>query len=336
MIKKIAILTSGGDAPGMNSAIRGVYKAARSKNIEVLLVREGFKGLCENNFIDASQIDLDFWNCRGGTCIFTSRHLDFRNPLIHNQAIKNIKDNDIDALVVIGGDGSFAGAQLLYENGINVIAIPATIDNDINSSDYSIGYDTALNTIVRSIDSIRDTSDSHKRIVIVEVMGNRCGDLALYSGLATGAEIISISEAPLSYEEIAKRCAEYTSKYDDKAFNSHKINRSIIVVVSEKLYDLDKLRDLIASKTSWSTRYSILGYIQRGGNPTAQERVLASLMGIKAIDLLCDNQSGIAICARKNDLLAVPLLKALSQKSDSKKKARKKAIKFNDIHLLNA
>ncbi|UUD35744.1 6-phosphofructokinase [Mycoplasmopsis caviae] len=327
-IKKIAILTSGGDAPGMNSAIRAAAKMARSQGIETFLVYEGYKGLVEDNIINSTQVDLDFFNSWGGTCIYSARYPQFKDPDVREIAIKNLHKRKIDALIVIGGDGSYAGAQLLHEKGIKTIGLPGTIDNDIASSDYTIGYDTALNTVVRSIDQIRDTASSHKRIMIIEVMGNHCGDLALHSGLATGAEIIATSEYRIDEKEIINNCVKITSK-------ASPMRRNISIVVSEKLYDIKQLAKDIEKATGWSTRANVLGHLQRGGNPSAQERILASLFGIKAVECLLEGKSGVAIGIINNDIIALPITEALSMENKSKAKVKEKAIKFNELNQLD-
>lgn len=327
-IKRIAILTSGGDAPGMNSAIRAAAKMARSRGIETFLVYEGYKGLVDDNIVPSTKVDLDFFNSRGGTCIYSARYPQFKDPEVREIAIKNLNRRKIDALIVIGGDGSYAGAQLLHEKGIKTIGLPGTIDNDIASSDFTIGYDTALNTVVRSIDQIRDTAASHKRIMIIEVMGNNCGDLALHSGLATGAEVIATSEYRLDEKEIVKTCVELTT-------NAKPVRRNIAIVVSEKLYDIKQLAKDIEKATGWETRPNVLGHIQRGGNPSAQERILASLFGIKAVECLLEGKSGVAIGIIDNDIVASPIPEALSMVNKSKAKVRDKAIKFNELNRLD-
>ncbi|WP_025755491.1 6-phosphofructokinase [Mycoplasmopsis cricetuli] len=322
-MKKIAILTSGGDAPGMNTAVAMIAKTARANNLEPYVVIEGYKGLYYNQIEKANLEQLNLSASRGGTLIYSARFPEFKDPQIRQIAIENLKKSNIDSLVVIGGDGSYKGAQLLHEAGVKTIALPGTIDNDIASSDFTIGYDTALNTIVRAIDQIRDTAISHKRIMIVEVMGNLCGDLALYSGLATGAEIIATSEYKMPVEEIVAKAKELTL---------NRRRRSIIIVVSEKIYDLKQLEKEINQATGWATRSNPLNHIQRGGNPSGQERINASLMAIKAVELLLEQKSGLAIGNIKNDIIAIPILEALNLENKSKTKAVEKAIKFNLIN----
>lgn len=322
-MNRIAILTSGGDAPGMNAALRAIVKTAKENNLEPYVVFDGYKGLTNGNIVKADNIDFDFYNSLGGTIIYSARFPEFKDPKIREKAISNLKEKAIDALVVIGGDGSYMGAQLLHESGVKTVGLPGTIDNDISSSDFTIGYDTALNTVVEAIDRIRDTANSHRRIMVVEVMGNQCGDLALWSGLATGAEIISTSEYTIPVDEIVNQA--YQLSLDPK-------RRSIIIVVSEKRYDGKELCAKIQAKTNWETRFNSLAHIQRGGRPTAQERILSSLLGIKAVEFLIEGQSGIAVGIINNKIVATPILQALNMTSPSKTKAVERAIKFNKLN----
>ncbi|MBU4693094.1 6-phosphofructokinase [Mycoplasma sp. CSL7491-lung] len=322
-MRKIAILTSGGDAPGMNNAVRAVVKGAKSNGLEAFLVYEGYKGLYNDNIVSADNVDLDLFLNQGGTAIYSARFPEFKKPEVREVAINNLKNRGIDALVVIGGDGSYQGAQLLHQSGIKTIGLPGTIDNDIASSDFTIGYDTALNTIVDAIDKIRDTARSHKRIMIVEVMGNGCGDLALYSGLATGAEIIATKDFQPSMEEIANTSLQLTKQPN---------RRSVVIVVSEKCYDIKQLEKIVQGKTGWDTRINPLNHIQRGGKPSAQERVLATLLGSKAVEYLIKGKSGLAVGILNNDVVGIPILEALSMKNASKEKAVQRAIKFNKLN----
>lgn len=322
-MRKIAILTSGGDAPGMNNAVRAVVKQAHANGLEAFLVYEGYKGLYNDNIVSAKNIDVDSYLNQGGTFIYSARFPEFKNPEIREVAAANLRNRGIEALVVIGGDGSYKGAQLLHELGVKTIGLPGTIDNDIASSDYTIGYDTALNTIVDAIDKIRDTAKSHQRIMIVEIMGNMCGDLALYSGLATGAEIIATSQYRLSEEEIVAKAVELTKQEG---------RRSIIIAVSEKCYKINELEKMVQVATGWDTRCNPLNHIQRGGTPSAQERILATLMGMKAVEYLLAGKSGLAIGIINNDIVGVPILEALDMENKAKAKAVEKAIKFNKLN----
>lgn len=322
-MRKIAVLTSGGDAPGMNNAIRGVIKAAKMRGLEIYVVLEGYKGLYNNQIYPSDNYEVDKYLNQGGTFIYSARFPEFKNPEVRQKAKENLLSKGIEALVVIGGDGSYKGAQLLNELGVKTIGLPGTIDNDIASSDYTIGYDTALNTIVQAIDRIRETASSHKRIMIVEVMGNGCGDLALYSGLATEPEIILTNQYKLSHQEIIEKI---------KPLTEQKNRRSIILVVSEKCYDIKALESEIQNATKWDTRSNQLNHIQRGGTPTAQERILSTLLGMKSVELILQGQSGLALGIINNDIKSTPILEALSMENTSKNKATQRAEKFNKLN----
>ena len=286
MIKKIAILTSGGDAPGMNNAIRAIVKESRAHGIEPFLVYEGYMGLHQGNIRPASEIDFDHYIDQGGTFIYTARYPEFKNPQVRMEAKAQLDKLGIDALVVIGGDGSYQGAQLLHEIGVKTIGLPGTIDNDISSSDFTIGYDTALNTIVENVDRVRDTTASHNRCGIVEVMGHGCGDLALFGGMATGAEVIVTNEYLMTPEEIGQKVKEQHEKG----------KRSVIVLVAEDIFkDLNELAKTVEKISGKVTRAMALAHTQRGGIPTAQERINATRMGIRAVRLLREGHSGLAV-----------------------------------------
>lgn len=321
MIKKIAILTSGGDSQGMNNTIRAIVKSAKANKIEPFLVYEGYKGLVENMIVPASNVAIDEYINRGGTFIYSARYVEFKQEETRIKAKKVLESHGIEALVVIGGDGSYHGAQLLHKLGVKTIALPGTIDNDISSTDFTIGFDTALSSIVENIDRIRDTSRSHHRCIIVEVMGRYAGDLALYSGIATGAELIITAENKMTIEEINKAV--------DQQMNKAKKN-SMIIIISEHVYDdVNQLAKDIESKTSVVTRASVLGHLQRGGIPTATERILATRMGMKAVDLLLENKSGLAIGIVDNKINYLPILDALSKERPKLLKEILDIIKLN-------
>lgn len=321
MIKKIAILTSGGDSQGMNCAIRSIVKSAKIFGIETFLVYEGYKGLVENLIVPASQIKVDEYINRGGTFIYSARYVEFKQEETRLKAKKVLESHGIEALVVIGGDGSYHGAQLLHKLGIKTIALPGTIDNDISSTDYTIGFDTALSAIVENLDRIRDTSRSHHRCMIVEVMGRYAGDLSLHSGIASGAELIITSENKMSFKEI--------SEVVNQQMNIMKKD-SMLIVISEHIYDnLDQLSKEIEEETKVVTRASVLAHLQRGGIPTANERVLATRMGIKAVELLLENKSGLAIGIKENKINSLPILEALSQERPKLLDEIIKVIKIN-------
>ena len=300
---KIAILTSGGDAPGMNAAIRAVVRAALVADYEPYVVYYGYKGLYEDN-IEAVQRNFvsEIIN-RGGTIIGTARLPQFVNADVQQKAAENLKKRGIENLVVIGGDGSYRGALSLSHYGIKTICLPGTIDNDISSTDYTIGFDTALNTIVEAIDKLRDTSSSHQRCSIIEVMGRNCGDLAVQAGIASGAELILSSERVMTKDNILDELV------NAKASGKH----HEIVVVSEKLFDVNKLAQEIEEKVGMETRATVLGHIQRGGKPSAKDRVLASLMGAKAVDAVKSSYKSCCVGLRNNQIQIMDLKRSLAE-----------------------
>lgn len=308
MIKKIGVLTSGGDAPGMNAAIAGVIKSAIARGIEAYAIMDGYKGLVNNNI---KKVDLllaqDITN-RGGTILGSARLPEFKELSVRKKGVENLKKHGIDALVVIGGDGSYMGAEKLTEMGINCVGIPGTIDNDIASSDYTIGFATALDTVINSIDNIRDTIQSHNRCSVIEIMGNACGDLTLYSAIATGAEVISTSQSKLEKLEILKQV--------ELLFKKGK--RSVIVLISEKMYDFtaQELATEIQEFTGYDTRANVLGHIQRGGKPSGMDRYLATEMGNKAVEELFSGSGGICIGLKNNSLAVYPIKEALQIKRE--------------------
>ncbi len=242
MINKIAILTSGGDAPGMNTAVRAVVNAAIEKGLDPYIVYEGYLGLTNGNFKKVEKKDVKFIGDKGGTIIYSARFPEFKEIEVRENAVAKMKKEGIDALVAIGGDGSYMGAAKLTEMGIKTIGLPGTIDNDIASTDFTIGFHTALDTIVRAADQIRDTGESHNRCQIIETMGRHCGDLAIHAAIATGAEVLSTSERKLSEEEIISQVAK--ARQDG--------NRSILVIVTEYLYDVNELAKKIQKETKTS------------------------------------------------------------------------------------
>lgn len=321
MIKKIAILTSGGDSQGMNNAVRAIVKAGKSFELETFLVYEGYKGLVENNIKSSDLVDVDEYISRGGTFIFSARYPEFKEEQVRIKAKENLDKLGIEALVVIGGDGSYHGAQLLHKIGVKTMALPGTIDNDISSTDFTIGFDTALNNIVNDVDKIRDTARSHSRCMIVEVMGRYAGDLAFYSGVANGSELIITAENKMESKDIIKVVKDQ--------FNNRK-KSSMIITVSEYVYDsVGNLAKEIEKETGISTRASILNHLQRGGTPTAGERYLATQMGYEAVKLLVEGQSGLAVCINENKINTKPILEALSK---PRIKLIKELDKFNKIN----
>uniref|UniRef100_A0A6A7G7H5 6-phosphofructokinase n=2 Tax=Hirondellea gigas TaxID=1518452 RepID=A0A6A7G7H5_9CRUS len=308
MIKKIAILTSGGDSPGMNSAVRAIVNTAFKKGLEPYLVYEGYLGLTNGNFKKAEKSDVKLIGSLGGTVIYSARFPEFKKVEVRKKAIEKLKEEGIDALVTIGGDGSYIGASKLTEMGIKTIGLPGTIDNDIASTDYTIGFHTALDTIVRSIDQIRETTESHNRATIVEVMGRFCGDLAIHAAIATGAQVLSTSERKLTEEEIIKESQKARKEG----------NRSIIIIVSEYLYDVNALAKKIEAETNIETRATILGYPQRGGRPTAEDRILAGRMGAFAVEKLIEGETGVAVNIVNNKLTTKDIMEVVSMNRPNK------------------
>ncbi|WP_215743106.1 6-phosphofructokinase [Mesomycoplasma hyorhinis] len=323
MIKKIGILTSGGDAPGMNNAVRAVAKKALLHNIEPLLIKEGYKGILTKQIVPAKNFDLDKASSEGGTIIFSSRFPEFQNNLVRQEAKAILDEFGIQALVAIGGDGTYKGAYELHKLGVKVIGLPGTIDNDIQETDFTIGFDTALNSIVESVDRLRDTSRSHKRCFIVEVMGRDCQDLALYGGIATGAEIIITNTHILTEEQIVNLV--------DQQMNQQG-KTSTIVLTSEHIYkDLKAIAKFVENKTGIATRAMSLEHTQRGGRPTAFERILATQMGHKAVELLLGNKSGLAITHKNGKIEAVDITKVFVTKQPQDDKLVLEYNKLNQI-----
>ncbi len=284
-MKKIAVLTSGGDAPGMNAAIRAVIRTCLNKGIEPYVIYDGYKGLVEGKIIKADRRFVSEILNRGGTVIGTARLKEFTNIEIQKQAKQNLDQLGIEGLIVIGGDGSFRGASELCSLGIKCVGIAGTIDNDINSRGYTVGFDTALNTIVEAIDKLRDTSSSHHRCTIVEVMGRHCGDLALYSSIACGADILIDPNTVLDEERMFKDIIKMREEG----------RRHVLIVVSENILNCHELAKKVEQNTGFETRANILGHFQRGGTPTAMDRFRASVLGSEAVKCLLDGESNIML-----------------------------------------
>ncbi len=284
-MKRIAVMTSGGDAPGMNAAIRAVVRSGLHYGLEVYGIFHGYKGLCEGKIRRLNRYDVTRIISRGGTILGSARYPEFAQREVREIAVNQLSELGIDAIVVIGGDGTYRGAQALSEMGIPTIGLPGTIDNDISSTDYTIGFFTAMQTVVDSIDKLRDTSMSHKRCSVVEVMGRHCGDLALYAGIAGGSEFIITPETGFNKELLI-----------DAITNSNKSGkRHAIVIVTENMLNVLDLAKEIESKTGFETRATVLGHVQRGGDPAAFDRVLATEMGEYAVELLMNGKSGRAV-----------------------------------------
>ena len=309
-MKTIGILTSGGDAPGMNAAIRAVVRSAIYYGCKVYGINRGYKGLIESDLVEMNLSSVGDIIHRGGTILKSSRCEEFKTEEGRQKAVKILKKYNIDCLVVIGGDGSFRGAQKLSELGFPAIGIPGTIDNDLAYTDYTIGFYTALNTIVDAISKIRDTSSSHERVNIIEVMGRHCGDLALYSGLAGGAETIIVPEIDYKIDDICLRLE--TTKKRGK--------RHSIIMLAEGVGNANDIGGKIIEKTGVDLRVTVLGHVQRGGSPTAFDRILASRMGVRAVELLLDGQSARVVGIKDDEIIDMDIHEALSKKKDFDKK----------------
>ena len=305
-VKTIGVLTSGGDAPGMNAAIRAVVRSAISNGIKVYGIRRGYNGLINDDVFEMDLRSVSDIIHRGGTALFTARSPEFKTEEGMQKAIATCKKYGIDGCVVIGGDGSYRGARDLSLRGIPCVGIPGTIDNDISCTDYTIGFDTAMNTAVEMIDKIRDTSQSHERCTVCEVMGRNCGDIALHTGIAVGASVILVPEVECSFETIITKI-----NAGQRSGKKH-----FIIVVAEGVGKVEELAKRIQEATGIETRASILGHVQRGGNPTTRDRVCASAMGAAAVKLLTQGIGNRVIALRDNKIVDFDIYEALQMKKE--------------------
>lgn len=301
MIKKIGVLTSGGDAPGMNAAVRGVVRAGLSEGLEVYGIFDGYLGLYEGNIKQLHRHSVSDIINKGGTFLGSARFPEFADEAIRKQAIKNLEKHGIEALVVVGGDGSYMGAKKLTEMGYPCIGLPGTIDNDVAGTDYTIGYFTALNTVIDMLDRLRDTSSSHNRISIVEVMGRYCGDLTLSAGLAGGAEYVVLPEVEYKEQALLEKIDEGIAKG----------KKHVLIAITEHITDVNQLAKTIEKRTGRETRATILGHIQRGGAPSAFDRVLASRMGVYAVELLMQGLGGRCVGIQNDQLIHHDIIDAI-------------------------
>jgi 6-phosphofructokinase 1 len=305
-MKKIGVLTSGGDSPGMNAAIRSVVRKAIYHDLEVYGIYNGYQGLIDGNI---KQLDLGSVGDiiqRGGTVLHTARCEEFKTDEGQNKGIEQLKRIGIEGLVVIGGDGSFRGAEKLTQKGYPCIGVPGTIDNDIPGTDFTIGFDTALNTVIEAIDKVRDTATSHERTYVVEVMGRHAGDIALWAGLADGAESILIPEQPTDFNDVIERLKR----------GKERGKKHSIIIVAEGVGSGFEFGKRIEEATNMDTRVTILGHVQRGGSPTANDRVLASRLGAHAVDLLLEGKSGRMVGIQNNKLVDHDILEILDQRHE--------------------
>lgn len=303
MIKKIGVLTSGGDAPGMNPAIRAVIRTCLTNDIEVYGIYDGYAGLHANNIRKLDGRDgADIIN-RGGTFLGSARFPEFKDVEVRKEAIKNLEAHGIEALIVIGGDGSYMGAKKLSEMGYPCIGVPGTIDNDIAGTDYTIGFMTCLNTIIDAVDRLRDTSSSHNRISIVEIMGRYCGDLTLWASIAGGCEHVVVPEVGFDEDELLA-----TLKRGEASGKKH-----AIIAVTEHMTDVNALAKRIEAETGRETRETVLGHIQRGGAPMAFDRVLASRMGDYAVEMLIEGHSARCIGINHGQMVHHDIIECLEE-----------------------
>ena len=306
-VKTIGVLTSGGDAPGMNAAIRAVVRKALSQGLKVKGINQGYKGLLNEEIVDMDARSVSDTISKGGTILYTARCSEFRTPEGQDLGAKICRKHGIDGLVVIGGDGSFAGAQQLAARGINTIGVPGTIDLDIACTDYTIGFDTAVNTAMEAIDKVRDTSTSHERCSIIEVMGRNAGYIALWCGIANGAEDILLPER-YNYDE---------QELINNIINNRKRGKKHhIVINAEGIGHSTSMARRIEAATGVETRATILGHMQRGGSPTCRDRVYASVMGAYAADLLAEGKTNRVVAFRDGEYKDFDIDEALNMQKD--------------------
>lgn len=303
--KTIAVLTSGGDAPGMNAALRAVVRAGISYGMQVYGVRRGYNGLLNGDMFQMNLRSVSDIIHHGGTILYTARSPEFNTPEGVKKAADKCRAMGVDGVVVIGGDGSFRGARDLTHAGIPCIGVPGTIDNDIACTEYTVGFDTAMNTAMEMVDRLRDTTESHDRCSVVEVMGRRCGDLALHTGIAVGATTILVPEVPYDFERDVIQRMMFTQKTGKKHF---------IIIVAEGVGGTAELAKKIEAATGIETRATILGHVQRGGSPTLRDRVMASRMGFHAVELLDKGIGNRVVAFRESKVVDFDITEALDMK----------------------
>lgn len=306
-MKTIGVLTSGGDAPGMNAATRAVVRTALARGLKVMGIRKGYQGLINGDIFEMDSRSVSDTIQKGGTMLYTARCMEFMTEEGQQRGADMCKAFGIDGLVVIGGDGSFRGAEKLAGLGINTIGVPGTIDLDITCTDYTIGFDTAVNTAMEAIDKIRDTSTSHERCSIVEVMGRDAGYIALWCGIVNGAEYVFLPEREnISIDELVEKLKN----------NRKHGKRHNLIIVSEGVGGSAELAQAIEERTGIESRASILGYLQRGGRPTAVDRMHASMMGALAVDLLCAGKTNRVVAFKESRYVDFDIVEALALKKD--------------------
>lgn len=304
-VKKIAVLTSGGDAPGMNAAIRAVVRYGLGTGMEVMGVERGLHGLIDGLFVPMNMRSVSDIIQRGGTILKTARCPEFKTEEGQKKAIENLIKNKVDGLIVIGGDGSFMGAKAMTDRGFPSIGIPGTIDNDLAYTDYTLGFDTACNTILDAINKIRDTMSSHERVSIIEVMGRNCGDLALYTGICGGAEVIIVPECPMTVEDVER---ELAGTRGDKT--------SGIIVLAEGAGKADKLKEELTKRAGSDlvVKATVLGHIQRGGSPSCRDRYLGTCFGVRAVQLLEQGIGNRIVGIRDNKIYDMDIIEGVAMK----------------------
>lgn len=307
-IKKIGVLTSGGDAAGMNAAVRSVVRCGIANGFEMVGIERGYHGLLRKEFVKLEAGSVSNFIQRGGTVLQTARSKEFPTPEGIKKAVANAKEAGIDAMVVIGGDGSFRGAQKLCENGLPTIGIPATIDNDISCTDYTLGFDTAMNVAMDCVDKLRDTCTSHERCAIIEVMGRGAGFIALEVGIATGAEMVLIPEKDMNTSK-----SDLIDRIVAKLDEGKKVGKKHhIIIVAEGIGGSYEMAKVVEQRTGIETRATILGHIQRGGAPTVRDRVIAAQMGMKAVELLKQGKSNRVVVMKADRIEDVDINEGLS------------------------
>ena len=317
---RIAVLTSGGDAPGMNACIRAVVRTALNNKMDIYGVERGYAGLVKGEIKRLESRSVSNMIHKGGTFLNTARCPDFKDIEVQRQAVEALNAYGIEGLVVIGGDGTLRGAKDLSDNfGVKVIGIPGTIDNDLAYTDYTIGFDTAVNTVLWAINNLRDTLHSHDRVGLLEVMGRNCGDIALYAGVAGGAEYILVPEIPYDLDKIASSIKK--SYLRGKTSN--------MIILAEGAGNRDEIAEYVGKKSGISVKVNNFGYIQRGGSPGMADRVLAARFGYKAVELLRDDQESCAIGIKDNKIITVPF----EEVSKAEKKFDKRL--YEIAHVLN-
>ena len=305
MLKSIAVMTSGGDSPGMNAAVRAVTRTALHQGVKVWGIRGGYHGMLDEDIFEMNSKDVSDIIQRGGTFLGTARSMEFKTPEGRKKGFDNLVKRGIEGLVIIGGDGSLTGGSLLSkETGMPIVGLPGTIDNDVWGMDYTIGCDTAANTIIDAINKLRDTASAHRRVIVLEVMGRRSGWLAMVAGISGGAEYVLVPEEPFDMDEI---CDEMKRSYDAG-------KRYIMVVVAEGAGKAQDIGKIIREKTDLDTRVSVLGHIQRGGSPTVIDRVKASQLGEKAALAIISGLSDIVFGFQKGNVVSINLHDAVTNK----------------------